>query len=141
MTCLLYVFFWLCHCTLVYKRSTFCNQFKLMNDTVKIKKIIKILKKIDRPTQNVKFPTWGQHNISFLAYNVQGMMPTLECQEKIKYNLWHTQKRTTFGNLPLYQYWNRVLKRCWDIDQHYLFVLGKSWLPKLSLFYQRMHMF
>ena len=57
MTCLLYVFFWLCHCTLVYKRSTFCNQFKFMNDTVKKK-----IKKIDRPTQNFKFPTWGQHN-------------------------------------------------------------------------------
>ena len=73
MTCLLYVFFCLWHCTLVYERSTFCNQFKLMNDTVlnqfwmfetyKKKKLKKKEKRIiDRPTQNFKFPTWGQHN-------------------------------------------------------------------------------
>ena len=62
MTCLLYVFFWLCHCTLVYKRSTFCNQFKLMNDTVKQKFKKTLPEKSDRPTQNFKFPTWGQHN-------------------------------------------------------------------------------
>ena len=56
MTCLLYVFFWLCHCTLVYKRSTFCNQFKLMNDTVK--KFKKSKKSTDRPKIS-NFPLEG----------------------------------------------------------------------------------
>ena len=60
MTCLLY---WLCHCTLVCKRSTFCNQFKLMNETVK--KNIK--KSTDRPKIS-NFPLEG--NITFFCWPI-----------------------------------------------------------------------
>ena len=65
MTCLLYVCFLLCHCTLVYKRSTFCNKFKLMNDTVNKKRL---KKSTDRPKIS-NFPLEGNIRFFFWPYN------------------------------------------------------------------------
>ena len=109
MTCLLYVFFWLCHCTLVYKRSTFCNQFKLMNDTVKNQK---------NQIKKKNWPNDPKFQISHLRATQQFILFGLIRLSRHGCTMYYFSAWTLFEPPPLKVIWN-LFFYCWYLFDPY----------------------